>query len=328
MLHGFRKAAGYFIAAALFAVFLGAQPRDGWYADFSSAQQVAKSSDRPILVHFGADWCAPCKRMEREVLHNPSFLSSLNRQVVPVKVDVDEDRSLARKYGIESVPTDLFLSPDGRVLGVMNGFRTADDYLQRVAAVENQFERQKELFFALSDKGASLKATGSDTGPRFPTLEAPESDPGRAVRSETAPAGQNERPTGPKLRPRVDGTVLLGLKGYCPVSLYRDRKWVKGDPKYKWEHQGLTYFLATSEDWERFRMEAERYAPRLLGCDPVLYFDEGKAIPGSTSFAVYFDEVLYLFKTPETRARFRETPERYIRRQTVLLIDEMEAALR
>lgn len=325
MPYGSRRVAVGFCAAALISVLSGAQPRDGWYGDFSAAQGEAQRANRPILVHFGADWCAPCKRMEREVLHNPVFLTSLNRQVVPVKVDVDQDRSLARKYGIESVPTDLFLSPDGRVLGVMNGFRPANDYLQRVAAIESQFGRQKELFFALSDKDSSVKATGGDAGPRFPTLDAPETNSIEVIQDDSKATA---RPVGPVLKPRSDGTVLVGLKGYCPVSLYRDRIWVKGDQKFRWEHQGLTYFLASAEEWERFRMEAERYAPRLLGCDPVLYFDEGKAVPGSTSFAIYFDEVLYLFKSTETRARFRETPERYTRRQTVLLIDELEGVRR
>lgn len=325
---GIRDAARSLIAALIITGLASAAPHGGWHQEFASAQADAKRLDRPILVHFSAEWCGPCKRMDREVLHNRSFLDSLGRQVVPVKVDVDRDRELARRYQVESVPTDLFLTPDGRVLGVMNGFRSPEDYLSRVAAVDRQYGRQKELFFALSEGDASHDALGGELGPHFPTLKAPEPDAPEPDRTKSTPSEGGPRPNGPVLKPRTDGTVLVGLKGHCPVTLYWERKWVKGNSRFRWEHQGLTYFLATGEDQEKFRMEAERYAPRLLGCDPVLYFDEGRAVPGSTSFAVYFEEVLYLFASPETRSRFRETPERYTRRQTVLLLDEMESLVR
>ncbi|HEX6984741.1 MAG TPA: hypothetical protein VF170_05160, partial [Planctomycetaceae bacterium] len=235
-----------------------------------------------------------------------------------VKVDVDHHRDVAQRYGVESVPTDLFLTPDGRVLGVMNGVRSKDDYLRRVAAVEGQYGRLRDLYLARSDGKTPVRATTDDLGPRFPTLEPLEPEPPKS-----------ERPAGPSLRvkPRPDGTVLLGLKGYSPVALYHDRKWVKGDPKFAWEHQGLTYLMASAEEVAKFRQDAERYAPRLLGCDPVLYFDEGRAVPGSTVFAAYFGDGLYLFASSETRGKFREAPDRYTRRRTVLLIEELEAVL-
>jgi thiol-disulfide isomerase/thioredoxin/YHS domain-containing protein len=317
--------AGRLIAAMACAALIVGLPgvtsaADGWYADFSTAQRDAARLDRPMLLHFFAEWCAPCKKMDREVFVAPGFLGELQRHVIAVKLDVDHNRAIAQRFGIESVPTDLFLTPDGRVLGEMNGFRAGEDYLRRVAAVESQYERLKSYNFARTNAKIPLAAVNDgDKGPRFPTLESPE-----PVQATPDRDGQ----TGPVVKPRKDGTILLGLKGHSPVALFETRKWVKGDKRFAWEHQGLTYFMASAEELAKFRERAEQYAPKLLGCDPVLYFDEQRAVPGSTQYAAFFDESLYLFANAETRAKFREHPEDYTRRRTVLLIEEIETILR
>ena len=163
-------------------------------------------------------------------------------------------------------------------------------------------------------------------GPRFPTLDAPESD--AETPADTKPdAGSVPSSSGKvdppiRVKPRSDGTVLLGLKGYSPVALHSGRQWVKGSPRFAWEHQGLTYLMTSAEELARFQDDAERYAPRLLGCDPVLYYDEERAVPGSTSYAALFADGLFLFTSAETRDTFRANPERYPRRRTVLLTEE------
>lgn len=306
------------LAAAFVVIALAPVANAGWHSDFAAAQAEASRLDRPLLVHFYAEWCGPCKKMDREVLYAPDLLAQLGRRVVAVKLDVDQHRAVAEKYRIDSVPTDLFLTPDGRVLGAMNGYRPKADYLRRVAGIEGQYGRLRELYLAASDGKVPVRGA-TDAGPKFPTLEAPEEDPTPVERSH---------PVGPRVKPRADGTVLLGLKGHSPVALYHERKWLKGDPRFAWEHQGLTYLMASAEELTKFQQDAERYAPRLLGCDPILYFDEGKAIPGSTRFAAYFSDGLYLFTSAETRAKFRDDPETYTRRRTVLLLDELEPALR
>ncbi|MGC1272781.1 MAG: thioredoxin family protein [Planctomycetaceae bacterium] len=314
-------AARSLLLAALLTAVSGANPATGWKSDFAAARAEAVRLDRPLLVHFYADWCGPCKRMDREVLHTPEFVARASRRVVAVKIDVERHRDVAERYGVDSLPTDLFLAPDGRVLGMMNGYRPKDDYFRRVVAIESQYDRLRDLYLARSDGKAPVRATTDGAGPRFPVLDRPELD------SPSEPAPDAPKP-GIRLKPRADGTLLLGLKGYSPVALHDRRQWLKGNPRFAWEHQGLTYFMGSAEELAKFQDDAERYAPRLLGCDPVLYYDEGRAVPGSTSFAALFDEGLFLFTSRETREAFRASPDRYTRRRTVLLIEECEAVLR
>ena len=309
------------LLVAALAVGLGLPAKAGWHSDFDAARAEAVRLDRPLLVHFYAEWCGPCKQMDREVLYAPDFQAQIGRRVVAVKLDSDRDqgKELARRYQVDSLPTDLFLTPDGRVLGRMNGKRAKADYLRRVAAIDNQYVRLRELYLARSDGKVPVRGA-TDAGPKFPTLGPPQADP--------APDSDRSGPPGPRVKPRADGTVLLGLKGHSPVALYHDRKWVKGDARFAWEHQGLTYLMASADELAKFQQDAEKYAPRLLGCDPVLYFDEGRAVPGSTRFAAFFADGLYLFTSVESRAKFRDDAERYTRRRTVLLIDELESAVR
>ena len=70
-----------------------------------------------VLVDFFATWCGPCK-MLGPVLEE---LANDRANVEIVKVDIDENRNLAKAYGIMSVPT-LILFKDGKPVAQQSGF--------------------------------------------------------------------------------------------------------------------------------------------------------------------------------------------------------------
>ena len=65
------------------------------------------------LVDFWATWCGPC-RMQAPILE--SFASEAEGKVRVGKVDVDEEPSIAARYGISSIPT-LIAFRDGQEIG-------------------------------------------------------------------------------------------------------------------------------------------------------------------------------------------------------------------
>jgi len=62
--------------------------------------QSLSSNDR-TLVHFTADWCAPCKRLAPVI----DELINEDPTIKYIKIDVDEEPGITTEFGIQSVPT-------------------------------------------------------------------------------------------------------------------------------------------------------------------------------------------------------------------------------
>ncbi|TXT16678.1 MAG: thioredoxin, partial [Planctomycetota bacterium] len=118
--------------------------------------------------------------------------------------------------------------------------------------------------------------------------------------------------------------LLVGLDRYSPVSLAKHRQWRKGSPEFALVYQGVVYLLCDADEYREFRSDPSKYAPRLLGCDPVVLWTSDRAVPGSTQYGAYFDGELFLFSSPENRDRFKSSPTLYTRPQHVLKVDQID----
>ena len=76
-----------------------------------SFEKIIAQNGKTVLVDFWATWCGPC-RMIAPVLEE---VAKERPDVTVCKVDVDEERELALKYGVSSIPT-LLVFRDGKVV--------------------------------------------------------------------------------------------------------------------------------------------------------------------------------------------------------------------
>lgn len=80
-------------------------------------EQEVLNSDKPVLVDFWAEWCAPCKSIA-PLLENIADDQADSLKVA--KIDVDHQGELAVKFSIRSIPT-LMIFKNGEPVGTQTG---------------------------------------------------------------------------------------------------------------------------------------------------------------------------------------------------------------
>ena len=82
-----------------------------------SFESMVLKSDKPVMVDFWATWCQPCKMIAPVV---EELAGEHSGKVVFVKLDVDNNRQTAAKYGVRGVPT-LMMFKGGTVVDQVVG---------------------------------------------------------------------------------------------------------------------------------------------------------------------------------------------------------------
>ena len=79
---------------------------------------LAKNSEKPVLIDFYADWCGPC-RMVSPIIDE---IAEEYDEYLVAKVNVDRESELAGQFGVVSIPT-LVVMRGGEVVKRVSGAR-------------------------------------------------------------------------------------------------------------------------------------------------------------------------------------------------------------
>ena len=125
-----------------------------WEDDFEKAKKEATEKGRPILIDFsGSDWCGWCIRLDQEVLSKSAFKKYAKKELVLFLADfprrkklprktAEQNKALAKTYGVTGFPTVLLVEPDGKLIA-KTGYKEGGPktYVKHLEELLKDYER-------------------------------------------------------------------------------------------------------------------------------------------------------------------------------------------
>jgi thioredoxin 1 len=99
------------------------------FTDDNFEDEVLKAQ-QPVLVDFWAEWCGPC-RMLGPVIEE--LVADFDGKAKIGKVDIDNNRDIAVKFGIQSIPS-VFIFKNGEVVNKFVGISPKEELASAIDA--------------------------------------------------------------------------------------------------------------------------------------------------------------------------------------------------
>jgi thioredoxin:protein disulfide reductase len=118
-------------------------PEITWLTSEEAGRAKAQAEGKPVLIDFGATWCAACKELEHETFPASSVRKEAQR-FVAIRVDASDDENaetarLTKKYDVKGLPTVIMLDKDGKEVTRFTEFVKPDPFsaaMKKVAGTE------------------------------------------------------------------------------------------------------------------------------------------------------------------------------------------------
>lgn len=116
-----------------------------WMSSFEDAQKLAVATNKLILIDFWATWCQPCLKMDSDTWGKDE-VKKLMRNYVSLKIDIDNNRNIARKYSANRIPYVVIIDPTGEIVYDESGYKDKGQMMKvlkkfslNTSALQNDF---------------------------------------------------------------------------------------------------------------------------------------------------------------------------------------------
>ncbi len=114
-----------------------------WVPGSEARLEAAAAQGKPVFIDFTADWCIPCKELDKFTFSDPEVVE-MSRRFVMLKVDLTSSsdpvsQRLKNRFGVKGVPTLIFIHSDGSEASGLRevGFVEKDKFLEKMAKVSD-----------------------------------------------------------------------------------------------------------------------------------------------------------------------------------------------
>jgi len=116
-----------------------------WAMSYNVATNIAKSSNKLIMVDIALTTCPPCKYLAEKVYTDPEVADYINKNFIPVFYLADQDSLplVVQNYFTGSTPSILFLKPNGELFYSMIGARPPKVFLKILKEVNEKYKGSK-----------------------------------------------------------------------------------------------------------------------------------------------------------------------------------------
>jgi thioredoxin:protein disulfide reductase len=128
------------VAALIYVAIPRSSEQQLTFRAFDAATlQAAEAERKPVLIDFSADWCIPCREMERSTFVNPAVVKEASR-FVRLRANLTQqdgkNQAIISKFGIQGVPTTLIINSAGRIEVRKVGYVGPDEMLTALHRVD------------------------------------------------------------------------------------------------------------------------------------------------------------------------------------------------
>jgi thioredoxin-related protein len=109
-----------FILSSL-SISFASSKRINWYT-YKQGIELNEKQGEKIFLYFYADRCTYCKKMEKETFNNYLFISYLNDNFIPIKVNSNKDIKIALDFGVRGLPCIWFIAENGERISSLPGY--------------------------------------------------------------------------------------------------------------------------------------------------------------------------------------------------------------